>query len=151
MKLGCRSNRNRDDNPKNVQKLMSADTTIPAGAWTKVAFNTAEVNDQGAFVPATNRFVAPEAGTYTFGAGLAFRRIGSASPSALQARFHRNGAASPRHRAGATSLVDGVSTLALTATLALAAGDTVEVFAHFTGAEGGILAADTAFWGLAMP
>ncbi|CAA2101474.1 hypothetical protein MBUL_01194 [Methylobacterium bullatum] len=130
---------------------MSADMTIPAGAWTKVAFNTAEVNDQGAFVPATNRFVAPEAGTYAFGMGLAFRRSGSASPTALQARFYRNGAASPHHRAGVTGLVDGVSTLALTATLALAAGDTVEVFAHFTGAEGGILAADTAFWGLAMP
>ncbi|CAA2137806.1 DUF2793 domain-containing protein [Methylobacterium bullatum] len=130
---------------------MSADATIPAGVWTKVAFNTAEVNDQGAFVPATNRFVAPEPGTYTFGVGLAYRRIGSASPTALQARFYRNGTASPRHRAGVTGLVDSVSTLALTATLTLAAGDTVEVFAHFTGAEGGILAADTAFWGLAMP
>lgn len=130
---------------------MAADMTIPAGAWAKVAFNTAEVNDQGAFVPATNRFVAPEAGTYTFGAGLAFRRSGNAAPTALQARFYRNGAASPRHRAGVTGLVDGVSTLALTATLALAAGDTVEVFAQFTGAEGGILAADTTFWGLSVP
>ena len=130
---------------------MAADMTIPAGAWAKVAFNTAEVNDQGAFVPATNRFVAPEAGTYTFGAGLAFRKSGNAAPTALQARFYRNGAASPRHRAGVTGLVDGVSTLALTATLALAAGDTVEVFAQFTGAEGGILAADTTFWGLSVP
>ncbi|WP_019906428.1 DUF2793 domain-containing protein [Methylobacterium sp. 77] len=130
---------------------MSADATIPAATWTKVAFNNADVNDQNAFVPATNRFVAPEPGTYTFGAGLAFRKIGSASPSALQARFYRNGAVAPRHRAGVTGLVDGISTLALTATLALNAGDTVEVFAHFTGAEGGILAADSAFWGLAVP
>ncbi|GJE17612.1 DUF2793 domain-containing protein [Methylobacterium marchantiae] len=130
---------------------MSADATIPAAAWTKVAFNTAEVNDQGAFVTATSRFVAAEAGTYTFGAGLAFRKSGGASPTALQARFYRNGAAAPRHRAAVTNLVDGVSTLSLTGTLALNAGDTVEVFAHFTGAAGGILAADSAFWGLATP
>lgn len=130
---------------------LSANATIPAGAWTKVAFASAEPNDQGGFVPATNRFVAPVAGTYAFGAGLAYRRIGSASPTALQARFHRNGAAVPCQRAAATGLVDGVSTLTLTALLALEAGDAVEVFAHLTGAEGGLLAADTAFWGLCLP
>ena len=129
---------------------LSANATIAAATWTKVAFNTADVNDQGAFVTATSRFVAPEPGTYTFGAGLAFRKTVSATPTAFQAQFYRNGAAAGRSRA-ATGLVDAVSTVTLTATLALNAGDTVEVFAHFTGAEGGIVAADSGFWGLAVP
>ncbi|WP_336487289.1 DUF2793 domain-containing protein [Methylobacterium nigriterrae] len=126
------------------------DNYVAADAWTKVQFNIGEVNEQGAFLAGASRFVAPEAGTYLFGAALAYRRNGSASPSALQARFHRNGAAAGRGRGAATGLADGISVASACAVLALQAGDAVEVFARFTGADGYVAAAETAFWGHAL-
>lgn len=127
------------------------DNYIAADTWTKVQFNTGTVNDQGAFDAGTNRFVAPEAGTYTFGASLAYRRNGTSSPTGFQARFHRNGAAAGSGRAGAANPADGVTALGATATLALQAGDAVEVFALFNGADGYVAAAESGFWGHALP
>ncbi|KAB1076927.1 DUF2793 domain-containing protein [Methylobacterium soli] len=127
------------------------DNYLPAEAWTRIQFNIGEVNEQGAFAAASNRFVAPEDGVYRFGASLAFRRNGAAAPTALQLRFHRNGAPAGRGRGAATGLVNGVSVAAANATLALQAGDAVEVFARLTGADGYVAAADTTFWGHALP
>lgn len=127
------------------------DNYIGAGTWTKVQFNIGDVNDQGVFTAAGNRFVAPEAGTYTLGASLAYRRNGASAPTAFQARFHRNGTATGRSRAAVSNPVDGVSTLGLTVTLALQAGDAVEVFVLLSGADGYVAAIDSGFWGLAVP
>ncbi|KAB1072835.1 DUF2793 domain-containing protein [Methylobacterium planeticum] len=126
------------------------DNYLPADTWTRVQFNIGEVNEQGAFAASGSRFVAPEAGTYRLGASLAYRRNGSAAPSALQVRFHRNGTAAGRGRGAATGLVDGVSVACAGALLALQAGDAVEVFARLTGADGYVAAADTDFWGHAL-
>lgn len=129
---------------------LGADALLPGGTWTRVPFNAADTNDQGVFSASAQRFTAAEAGVYAFGAALAYRRSGSASPTAFQARFHRNGASAGRARAAATALVDGVSALGLTTALSLQAGDTVEVFALFTGGDGFVAAADTGFWGRAL-
>ncbi|KQP34310.1 hypothetical protein ASF27_01745 [Methylobacterium sp. Leaf102] len=124
------------------------DNYVGANAWTKVRFNNTDSNDQNAFVSGTNRFVAPEAGLYRMTSGLAYKRNGSNAPTAFEVQFYQNGVAAGRGRAAATgTLVDGVTTLNLTATLKLAAGDTVEVFARFTGADGYVATADSSFSG----
>jgi len=46
------------------------DNYVGVGAWTKIAINNTDYNDQGAFDAADNHFVAPVDGTYLFGATL---------------------------------------------------------------------------------
>ncbi|WP_199913259.1 hypothetical protein, partial [Escherichia coli] len=87
------------------------------------------LNDQGLFRAADGAFGAPEAGTYTLAAGLAFRRNGTGAPASLQARFHRNGVAMDGTRRGVGAPVDGVSTVGLFTVVALAAGDAITVHA----------------------
>ncbi|KQP60885.1 DUF2793 domain-containing protein [Methylobacterium sp. Leaf112] len=128
----------------------SFDNYIGAGAWTRIGFNTGDLNDQGLFQAATGAFVAPEAGVYALSAGLAFRRNGTNAPASLQGRFHRNGTAVAGTRRGAAAPVDGVSTVGLGVTLALAAGDTITVHALFTGADGYVAASDSDFSGFGL-
>ncbi|GJD42900.1 hypothetical protein AFCDBAGC_0742 [Methylobacterium cerastii] len=124
----------------------SFDNYVPAGAWTKVQFNVADSNDQGAFAAGTNRFTAPEAGLYRVSAMLTYKRNGASAPTAFEVQFYRNGAAAGRGRAAATgALVDGITALSLASTLKLAAGDGVEVWVRFTGADGYVAAADSFF------
>ena len=126
----------------------SFDNYVPAGAWTKVQFNTADSNDQGAFAAGTNRFTAPEAGLYRVSAMLTYKRNNASAPTAFEAQFYRNGAAAGRGRAAATgTLVDGITALSLAAGLKLAAGAGVEVWVRFTGADGYVAAADSFFGG----
>ncbi len=127
------------------------DGYVPAGAWTKVPFNLAESNDHGAFSAAGGRFTAPEAGLHRFDAALAYKRNGTSAPTQFEAQFYRNGAPAGRGRAAAGPPLDGVSTLALGATLDLAAGDTVEVFVRLAGGDGFVAAADSAFSGHQLP
>jgi len=137
-------------NQPRFRAATSYDNYVGAGAWTRIGFNTGTLNDQGLFRAADNAFVAPEAGTYTLTAGLAFKRNGSNAPASLQARFHRNGVALDGARRGVAAPVDGVSTVGLSVTVALAAGDLVTVHALFTGADGYIAAADSDFSGVGL-
>ena len=121
---------------------------IAVNTWTKVQFNNADSNDQGVFVSAQNRFVAAEAGLHGFGVALTYKRNGTNNPTAFEVQFYRNGAAAGRGRAAAPgTIVDGVTALNLRTVLKLAAGDTVEVFVRFTGADGYVAAADSCFSG----
>lgn len=130
----------------------SSDTYGAAATWTKVNFNNADSNDQGAFVAASSRFVAPEAGLYTFNAALVFKKNGTNNPTAMEIQLYKNGAAAGRGRAAATgTLVDGVTALDLTSILKLAATDYVEVYVRFTTTDGYAAAADSFFGGLQMP
>ncbi|GEO98314.1 DUF2793 domain-containing protein [Methylobacterium haplocladii] len=129
----------------------SFDNYVAAATWTKVQFNTADSNDQGAFIAASNRFVAPEASLYGFDTALVFKKNGSNAPTALEVQFYRNGAPAGRGRASATGiLVDGVTAIDLSTALKLAAGDTVEVFVRFSGADGYVAASDSLFGGRQM-
>ncbi|WP_375463373.1 DUF2793 domain-containing protein [uncultured Methylobacterium sp.] len=131
-----------------VAATTNFDNYVAAGTWTKVQFNAADSNDQGAFAASDNRFVAPEAGLYGLGTALGYKRNGTSAPAAFEVQFYRNGAAAGRGRAAAAGpLVDGVTALSLTSTLKLAAGDAIEVWVRFTGADGYVAAAD-AFFGV---
>jgi hypothetical protein len=122
------------------------DNYVAANAWTKVQFNTADSNEQGAFDAGKNRFVAAEAGLHAFTVSLTYKRNGSSAPTALEVQLYRNGAAAGRGRAAATgALVDGVSVVNLATVLKLAAKDAVEVFVRFTGADGYVAAEDSLF------
>ncbi|MHB2211506.1 hypothetical protein [Methylobacterium sp. CM6257] len=128
------------------------DNYIPADAWTKVQFNSTESKDQGAFDAENNHFVALEAGLHGFDVSLTYKRNGSSAPTALEVQLYRNGAAAGRGRATASgALVDGVSAVNLASVLKLAAKDTVEVFARFTGADGYVAAADSFFGARQLP
>ena len=78
------------------------DNYVGVDTWTKIAINTAEVNDQGAFDAASNRFVAPVAGTYQFGAPLLYK-INSSSTSRMRGRLVTNGASEVRGSFGEIS------------------------------------------------
>lgn len=140
----------RLSNQPRFRAATSYDNYVGAGAWTRVGFNTGTLNNQGLFRAADNAFVAPEAGTYTLAAGLAFKRNGSNAPASLQGRFHRNGVALDGTRRGIAAPVDGVSTVGLSVTVALAAGDLITVHALFTGTDGYIAAADSDFAGFGL-
>ncbi|MDH2310331.1 hypothetical protein [Methylobacterium brachiatum] len=120
------------------------DNYVGADAWTKVQFNNADSNDQGAFIASKNRFVAPEAGLYGFNVSLTYKRNGTSAPAAFEAQLYRNGTAAGRGRAAATgSLVDGITVVDLASALKLAANDYVEVYVRFTGADGYVAASDS--------
>jgi len=140
----------RLSNQPRFRAATSYDNYLGVDAWTRVGFNTGILNDQGLFRAADNAFVVPEAATYTVTAGLAFKRNGSNAPASLQARFHRNGVALDGTRRGVAAPVDDVSTVGLSVTVALAAGDLVTVHALFTGADGYIAAADSDFSGVGL-
>jgi hypothetical protein len=62
------------------------DNYVGVGTWTKIAINNTDVNDQGAFDAANNRFVAPVAGDYLFGATLIYK-VNSATTARLRGRL----------------------------------------------------------------
>ena len=130
----------------------SFDNYVAAETWTKVQFNTADANAAGAFLPAGNRFVAPEAGLYAFQAGVTYKRNGASAPGALRMQFYRNGTPAGRGMGVATGgLVDGVTAVSAATVLALAAGDGIEVFARLTGGDGYLASLDSLFAGHQLP
>jgi hypothetical protein len=116
--------------------------------WIRIGINTVESNDLGAFDPALNRFTAPAAGLYLFGATLLYR-INTNSAARMRARLMLNGASEIR---GAYGEISGAHfTLATTLTIqtvaALAQGDRVELQGSFRGADAYFAANTTSFWG----
>lgn len=84
------------------------DNYVPLTTWTKIAINNTEVNDQGAFDAGNNRFVAPAAGTYLFGASLLYKvNARLTRPShAHHNRDERPAMTSPRSDAGSVLVSD---------------------------------------------
>jgi hypothetical protein len=66
------------------------DNYVAVDTWTKIAINNTEYNDQNAFDAGNNRFVAPAAGTYLFGASLLFKVNSSTRAHARPARAERH-------------------------------------------------------------
>jgi hypothetical protein len=128
----------------------SFDNYLAANSWTKVQFNTADHNGQGAFVAASNRFVAPFAGLFRLAAGLTFK-ANAALPTALHAALYRNGVAIARSTRAVTGLVSGKSSVEVDQVLSLAANDTVEVFAFMDGADGYVDQTRSSFSGHHLP
>jgi hypothetical protein len=124
------------------------DNFAAANTWIKIAINTVEANDQAAFDPATNRFTAPVAGLYCFGASLLFKQDTSANAK-LRARLMRNGSAiiPGSYGENSASHLSLATALWLQTMSPLAAGDTVELQGSFRAESGYFAATHTAFWG----
>ena len=124
------------------------DNYVAVDTWTKIAINAVEVNDQGAFDAGTNRFIAPVAGAYQFGASLLYR-INSSSTSRMRGRLMINGATEVRGSFGeiSSSHQSTATALWLQTLVPLAANDTVELQGYFRTADGYFAADHTTFWG----
>lgn len=124
------------------------DNYVGVDAWTRIGVNVAETNAQNAFDAATNRFTAPVAGDYVFGATLLYK-IASSSSARMRGRFVRNGVAEIPGSFGELSSAHTslATTLTLQALTPLSVGDTVELQGAFRTAGGNFAAGQTAFWG----
>lgn len=124
------------------------DNYVATDSWTTLGINVAEYNDQGCFDAATNRFVAPVAGTYLFGASLLFK-INASSNARMRGRLVLNGSTEIRGSFGEISSahVSEATALWLQTIASLDAGDTVALQGTFRTADGYFAADDTTFWG----
>ncbi|WP_425498241.1 C1q-like domain-containing protein, partial [Paracoccus amoyensis] len=124
------------------------DNYVATDSWTTIGINVAEYNDQGCFDAATNRFVAPVAGTYLFGASLLFK-INSSSNARMRGRLALNGSTEIKGSLGEISSahVSEATALWLQTMVSLEAGDTVALQGTFRAADGYFAADHTTFWG----
>lgn len=124
------------------------DNFAAVDVWTKIGINVAEANDQGVFDAATNRFVAPVAGLYLFGASL-LHRINASNTARMRARLVRNGTTQipGSFCENSASHVTLATSLQLQTAAPLAAGDTVELQGSYRVADGYFAATQTTFWG----
>jgi len=120
----------------------------PADAWIKIGINVTETNPQGAFDAVTNRFTAPIAGDYLFGAGLLFK-IASLTTARLRCRLALNGTTIVNGSFGEISggHATGQTAIWFQTMTPLAAGDTVELQGSYRTADGYFAANHTSFWG----
>ncbi|PIE14916.1 MAG: hypothetical protein CSA70_00765 [Rhodobacterales bacterium] len=124
------------------------DNYVGVGAWTKIAINNTDYNDQGTFDAANNRFVAPADGTYQFGATLLYK-VNSSTSARMRGRLVLNGATEIRGSYGEISgaHVSGATAIWLQTMVPLTAGDTVELQGCFRAQDGYFAADHTSFWG----
>jgi hypothetical protein len=126
------------------------DNYIAADTWTKLQFNSADLNDQGAFNAGSNSFTAPFAGAYAFGFSLRFK-ANATVPSKVIVAFYRNGVELGRGRAVSGAPVDDVTTYNLAVLTPLATGDAIDVRVRFESHDGYVSADQSQFWGHYVP
>ena len=126
----------------------NVDFYCPLDTWTKVGINAAESNDQGAFNPSSNRFTAPAAGVYAFGASLLFK-VNASANARMRGRLIVNGATEVKGSFGeiSSSHQSLATALWLQTLTPLARNDTVELQGFFRTADGFFAANHTTFWG----
>jgi len=124
------------------------DNYVAVDTWTKIGINNTDYNDQGAFDAANNRFVAPVAGTYLFGATLLYK-VNSSTTARMRGRLVLNGTTEIRGSFGEVSgtHLSEATALWLQTMVPLSAGDTVELQGTFRVADGYFAADRTSFWG----
>ena len=95
-----------------------------------------------------NRFVAPVAGTYLFGATLLYK-VNSSTTARMRGRLVLNGSTEIRGSFGEISGAHAseATALWLQTMVPLAQGDTVELQGTFRAADGYFAADHTSFWG----
>lgn len=125
------------------------DNYVGLDSWTKIGINNTDYNDQGAFDAGNNRFVAPVAGTYLFGAMLLYK-VNSSTTARMRGRLVLNDTTEIRGSFGEISgdHVSGATALWLQTMVALSAGDAVELQGTFRVADGYFAANHTSFWGV---
>jgi len=124
------------------------DNYVAVDTWTKIGINNTEYNDQNAFDAGNNRFVAPVAGTYLFGASLLYK-VNSSTSARMRGRLVLNGSTEIRGSFGEISgaHVSEATALWLQTMVVLSQGDTVELQGHFRAQDGYFAADHTSFWG----
>ena len=124
------------------------DNYVAVDSWTKIGVNNTDYNDQSAFDASNNRFVAPVAGTYLFGATLLYK-VNASTNARMRGRLVLNGSTEIRGSRGEISGAHASEATALwLQTMApLAQGDTVELQGTFRAADGYFAADHTSFWG----
>jgi hypothetical protein len=124
------------------------DNYVAVDTWTKIGINNTDYNDQGAFDAANNRFVAPVAGTYLFGATLLYK-VNASTTARMRGRLVLNDTTEIRGSRGEISgdHVSEATALWLQTMVALSAGDTVELQGTFRVADGYFAADHSSFWG----
>jgi hypothetical protein len=134
-------------NPK-FSSFTNFDNYIATNTWTTIGINNTDYNDQNAFDAGTNRFTAPVAGLYTFGATCLYK-VNSSTSARMQARLLKNGTdVIPGSFGGITGAhISEVTAIWLNVAAVLAANDTVELQGNFTGDDGYFAAEHTKFWG----
>ncbi|WP_274425035.1 C1q-like domain-containing protein [Chelativorans sp. YIM 93263] len=125
------------------------DNYVGLDAWTTIAINVTEYNDQGFFDTAANRFTAPVAGTYLFGASLLYK-VNNTTASRMRARMLLNGSSVIKGTLGEVSGAHQslATALTLTTLVPLSAGNTVELQGYFREDDGYFAADHTTFWGV---
>lgn len=125
------------------------DNYVAEDAWTTIGINNADYNEQGCFDAASNRFQAPAAGTYLFGASLVFK-VNHSTDARMSGRLVLNGTSEIRgSRAEITGPHESLNTTLCLSTLAfLGEADTVELQGKFRVADGYFAAEHTTFWGM---
>ncbi|MCX8999128.1 DUF2793 domain-containing protein [Rhizobiaceae bacterium BDR2-2] len=124
------------------------DNYVAVDTWTKIAINNTDYNDQSAFDAGNNRFIAPVAGTYLFGATLLYK-VNSSTTARMRGRLVLNGSTEIRGSFGEISGAHAseATALWLQTMVSLATGDTVELQGTFRVADGYFAADRTSFWG----
>lgn len=124
------------------------DNYVAVDTWTKIGINNTDYNDQGAFDAPNNRFVAPVAGTYLFGATLLYK-VNFSTTARMRGRLMLNGTTEIRGSFGEISgtHLSEATALCLQTMVPLSAGDTVELQGTFRVADGYFAADHTSFWG----
>lgn len=124
------------------------DNYVGVASWTTIGINNTDYNDQGAFDAGTNRFVAPVAGTYHFGASLLYK-VNASTNARMRGRLLLNGTTEIRGSFGEVSGAhqSEATALWLQTLVPLAEGDTVELQGYFRAADGYFAADGTTFWG----
>ena len=124
------------------------DNYVAVDTWTKIGINNTDTNDQGAFDAGNNRFVAPVAGTYLFGATLLYK-VNSSTTARMRGRLVLNGSTEIRGSFGEISGAHAseATALWLQTMVPLTTGDTVELQGYFRVADGYFAADHTSFWG----
>jgi hypothetical protein len=124
------------------------DNYVAVDTWTKIAINNTEYNDQNAFDAGNNRFVAPAAGTYVFGASLLYK-VNSSTSARMRGRLVLNGTTEIKGSLGEISgaHVSLLTALWLQTMVLLSEGDTVELQGTFRAQDGYFAADHTTFWG----
>lgn len=124
------------------------DNYVAVDTWTKIGINNTDYNDQSAFDAGNNRFIAPIAGTYLFGATLLYK-VNSSTTARMCGRLVLNGSTEIRGSFGEISGAHAseATALWLQTMVLLAPGDTVELQGAFRVADGYFAADHTSFWG----
>jgi len=124
------------------------DNYVAVDTWTKIGINNTDYNDQAGFDAGNNRFIAPVAGTYLFGATLLYK-VNSSTTARMRGRLVLNGSTEIRGSFGEISGAHAseATALWLQTMVSLATGDTVELQGTFRVADGYFAADHTSFWG----